>query len=143
MLGLTTQSRRDPRNARRIGRTVRDLFCVGAMEIGAAPSEAPQPHNHTQPGHHSRRLSTHCTTSFAVTREHHGTLAQPHVVILFFPLLPSSFLFSPFLSLFFSSFFSPLFFFPFFSPFFSLFLLFFISSFFLFSTPFQTFSFVS
>ena len=32
--GLTTHCRRDPRNAKRIGRTVRDLVCTGAQGVG-------------------------------------------------------------------------------------------------------------
>ena len=34
MRGLTTHSRRTPRNAKEIGRTVRDHFCTGAQEVG-------------------------------------------------------------------------------------------------------------
>ena len=32
--GLTAHCRRDPRNAKEVGRTVRDLFCTGAQEVG-------------------------------------------------------------------------------------------------------------
>ena len=57
-------------------------FMLGGVEpFRAAPSAAPQAQKPHTTGHHSRRLSTHCTTSCAVTREHRSTLAQPHVVI--------------------------------------------------------------
>ena len=63
---------------------------MGGFEtFRAASRAAPQSQNHTQPGHDSRRLSTHFTTSCAVTREHRGTLAQPHVVIHFHPFVHS------------------------------------------------------
>ena len=91
MRGLTTHSRRDPRNAKETGRTVRDLFCTGALEVGtkclvwrlagyrslglgsveffrALPSAAPQTQKPHTSGHDSRRLTTHCTISCAVTR---------------------------------------------------------------------------
>ena len=34
--GLTTHCRRDPRNAKRVGQSVQDLFCTGAQEVGKA-----------------------------------------------------------------------------------------------------------
>ena len=34
MRGLTTHCRLDPRNAERVVRTVRDLSCMGAQEVG-------------------------------------------------------------------------------------------------------------
>ena len=74
MRGLTTHCRRDPKNAKRVGRTVRDLFCTGAQEVGnkvsgvatrwvlplragrlcdllcSNPAQRPRHKNHTQSG---------------------------------------------------------------------------------------------
>ena len=38
--GFTTHSRRDPRNAKGVGRTVWDPFCTGALEVGLKVSGA-------------------------------------------------------------------------------------------------------
>ena len=87
MRGLTTHCRRDPRNAKDVGRTVRDSFCTGAQEVGktclvrrlrrstphgrealdllsVGPRSAPDTKPRT-PGHRKRRL----TVAGAVTAE--------------------------------------------------------------------------
>ena len=84
--GLTHHSRRDPRNAKRIGRTVPDLFCTCAQEVGRSLVRrlrgfTPLGLQTQKKRHETRRLITHCTISCAGIREHRCTLAQPHVVI--------------------------------------------------------------
>ena len=86
------QPSRNPRNARRIGRTVRDLLCTGALEVGeeclvwrlvgccplglrrcvtfpAAPSAAPQ----------TQKPRTPDTTRDGCSRTLHHIPVQPHV----------------------------------------------------------------
>ena len=97
MRGLTTHSRRDRRNARRVGRTVWDLLCTGALEVGeeclvwrlagCCPSRLGGTDGC------SRTAPYPC----AATRGHRSTLAQPHVEISMF--LKFSQLFSAFSTL--------------------------------------------